>query len=315
MSAPKSRRSVLKRGWKWLLGKPWWQGVGAVVGALALATSIVIAIVASTDSAGSRNSDNHGNIQNGTGNIQGGGGDCNIQGGSSNSLTCQVAPTPQSRGQVTIEIGETAFSVFAGPPTALPTPPAYSIEAAANHFPIWRDWLLSTPTIYFVNPRLEIRLESGEPDLVVLKGARVSIYARKPIRQATSIECLYEGGGVPGYTINVDTVTGTTRYSSEGDGNTASMPPGAIEVSRLHYQGVEVHLVSQTGYFYEGTLTVTYAINGKDDTYVLGTPTRPLRWTYIGADGSYFAHPPEPFYDWHPIQKRWVSGFDPFNIR
>jgi hypothetical protein len=237
-----------------------------------------------------------------------------IQGGTGNTQTCVLLPTPESRGQVTVDLFQAQYAVFTGAPNTLPTPPEYPVSAASDHCAQWHEWMSKDPRFYFVNPRLEVRLEAGAPDLVVLTGARVTTFTRRTVPETTLVKCFYQGGGVGGYTVNVDTTTGITRYMSEVDGTTGTMPPAAIEVSKNDYQGVEVHLLSQKGAVYEGALTVTYRVNGKDGSYTVGTRTEPLRWTYFGDNGDYFGYPPGPQYDWHPIQKRWVTGLDPFNL-
>jgi hypothetical protein len=45
------------------------------------------------------------------------------------------------------------------------------------------------------------------------------------------------------------------------------MPPAAIQVRNLNYEGIEIDLFSLPGFLYEGAVTMTYTINGKAGSF------------------------------------------------
>jgi len=219
---------------------------------------------------------------------------------------------------VTVDVQASALCVFKGSENELLTPPDYPPEQAADHRQAWKSWMETTPTIYRINPQLMVSLETGEPDLVVLQNVEVKVYKRVPVGTATLIQAYSQGGGISGYTVIADTTTGRTHYSSQATGESGNMPPGAIQVNKLNYQGVEVNLYSERGFLYEGSVTLTYTINGKNGTYSTGTPAQPLRWTIIGNGefGGNVTEAADTFgsvHGWSESQKRWIKDFDPFN--
>lgn len=238
-------------------------------------------------------------------------GDCNAQ-GSDNNVTCQIAPTPEARGQVDVTVQGGNYALYSGLPSMLPTPPEYPVERVTHHCDEWSDWFGDTPSTYRVNPTMYVGLQTGEADLVVLTRVESKIFRRIPLSGGTLIQCLHGGQGVAGYSVTVNTLTGKTTYTGSDDDIVRDMPPGAIEARKLDYQGVMIYIESQENSLYEGSIVVSYTINGKAAQNIIGTAERPLRW--IADPNLKLPESHKEIFDWHPTQHRWVANFDHLNF-
>jgi hypothetical protein len=243
-------------------------------------------------------------------------GNCNAQ-GEQNNVTCQNAPTLRPLGKVTLEMVPAKSWIFAGSHSELPTPPDYVDNHVLNHCRDWFGWLQRQPKMYAVSPIVHVVLAAGADDLVVVKKAEMQVFRRTPASSAaTPVNCEYGAGGNPGHAIIVDTVESKTWFISF-DGGSGDMPPGSISVHGLDSTQISVLVQSHFRYLYEGMLTVTADVNGKEGNYQLGSPEVPLRWistSRVVRTPNGVNMPRDGFvdslgwgYDWNLAQKRWAK--------
>jgi hypothetical protein len=201
--------------------------------------------------------------------------------------------------------------VFAGPARELPTPPSYSLSDTSNHCANWGAWLKRQPKMFAVDPTFLAGLTSGSDDLVVIKAVKEKVFRRAAAGQATLIQCTYGAGGNPGYHIALDTARQNTEFRSETDDTYHEMPPGSITLHGLDHETATINFVSLERYLYEGMISLTADVNGKEQTLQIGSAETPLRWTMGGvgsADGfNKFLLSLGDGYDWNPTRQRWVK--------
>jgi hypothetical protein len=288
-----------------LLGKRWVQGLGSVAAIVALIVSLWV-IFSGQESKSTSATQNQIS------------GNCNAQ-GAQNNVTCQSAPTSRPLGKVSLELVPVKSWIFAGSHSELPTPPDYPAIHVLNHSRDWSGWLQRQPKMYAVDPIFHVVLAAGADDLVVVKKAEMQVFRRTPAsRSVTAVKCEYGAGGNPGHYIIIDTVEPKTWFISFGGGS-GDMPPGSISVHGLDSTQISVIIQSHFRYLYEGMLTVTADVNGKEENYQLGSPEVPLRW--ISAD-RIVRTPTAPSgdmtrdgfvdslgygYDWNLAQKSWAE--------
>jgi hypothetical protein len=271
----------------WLLGRPWWQGVGVLMALIVAAVTFVVTGADNPDQAPSTQT----NV-----------GDCNAQ-GSGNVVTC-IASKRQSFGQVSVGY-DLRLLYFRGTPEELPVPPDYPAKLVGDHCDYWREWIAKSAQMYVVNPFIGLEMLAGEADLVVIKDIEATVFSRAPMAAGTYLSCRYGGGDEVSYRIDVNTVTnGTTVSTFEGPeliAGPAPMPPASIQLSRPSYQYAAVSIDSMKGYLYEGMLTIQAVVNGEEKEYRLGTVDQPLRWLLQDEETI------TKTLDWHPHKRRWSS--------
>jgi hypothetical protein len=287
------------------LGHHIWQGVGAVVAIIALVIAIPAACSAGAGTGGGRPASEVSSAASSPGGISG---NCNAQ-GSNNTVTCaNIAPSPASYAEIKPKLGYgQIFAYFDGTPDRLPTPPDY--QSPSGHCTDWDSWLRTTPDMYLVDPDINVELQAGEQDLVVLTSITAEIFDRKAPAAGTGvpIQCMYGGGSNSYYEVSVDTVTRkTTVVENPVDGGRPKpMPPASISLTSKGYTDVAVGIRSLVGHLYTGMIVIAAKLNGKDQTYHIGSTERPLRWFATDADLT------ASHYDWDVTKHAWVKGFNP----
>jgi hypothetical protein len=272
----------------------WWQGVAAVVSILALLVALPAACEKPLPPS------NNG-IRDGS---------CNVQG--SGTANCNLVPPPRSLGVVSLNLSDIETAFFAGPKEALPVPPKYAVREVTSHCDDWADWLTSDSRI-FLNPQLQLSMQAGEDDLVVVKRVRAEVFVRKSKVSGVILGCKYGGDRGSGYSININTASGKTTFFDlgldEDEGQKEfSMPPSTINLSAKGYEEASISIDSQEGYLYEGRLAVIASVNGNDKEYSYGSESNPFRWYESELPGT------DDFLDWHPIENRWTGDMDAYGI-
>ncbi|MBN1173399.1 MAG: hypothetical protein JXA67_14605 [Micromonosporaceae bacterium] len=279
------------RGWRRSLDRPWWQGVGAVVGTI----GVIVAIAAACTATGGQ--PDHDNVITG---------DCNAQ-GTNNNLNCQTIAQASPRGDVTITPAMAIDVVYDGRPQDLPRPPAYSTDQALHHCDHWSDWITNTPNLYVVNPEHQLVLTAGDADVVAITQVQVRVLQRRPVRDITMIRCEYGAAGSPSYMIEVDTLSQKTRWQNwhASDNTWHDLPPESIVCRKADFAAALMTVASQQEYLYTGAVDLVANINGREIRQTLGTADRPLRWVMRSGDQRYN---PRLSYDWNIQQGRWSQG-------
>ncbi|MFG1775242.1 hypothetical protein ACGFIG_02265 [Micromonospora sp. NPDC049048] len=240
-------------------------------------------------------------------------GECNAQ-GDNNQVVCN-AVLPRTYGDVKLSLYNIFRAFYIGHPQDLPRPLDYPEDEAQSHCDDWSGWFAATPDIYTVGASFKLEIQAGSSDLVVIKDVRSKIFNRKAASAGTLIKCSYGGGSNAGVSVVVDTVKQRTTFSEFDSDETRVMPPGSITLGQgdAGFLNAQITLDSKHGHLYEGQIIVDAIVNGVEETYVWGTKDSPFRWVedetgeFVGADD-------DEAYDWHPQQKKWVKGFDPFSM-
>ncbi|PWK28029.1 hypothetical protein [Actinoplanes xinjiangensis] len=283
-----------ERGWL-LLGRPWWQGVGAIAGGVGVVVTILVAYI---DSRKDPDPPPANNIN----------GNCNVQGDGQASCYNVLPPSPVSRAGLKASLSRVHSSrlLFAGTPDQLPTPPPYTRENAGSHCVAWKDFIDNDPRFYREKISLTVDLSAGEQEQVVIREIRAEIFDRKRISAAVMpIQCQYGGGSPGGYFITVDTVRSRVTVAPADDlGNEAEMPPATVSLTEAGYTSSRVSVVSAPGYLYSGKVVIDATINGQERTLEYGDATRPLRWS---DDSNLFD---SGAYDWDLKGGQWLLFAD-----
>jgi hypothetical protein len=285
---------AVKRSAHTWLGRPLWQGVGAIIGLGSLIVTLAIACDERANrppAAGSGSSAPQVQQQ-----ING---NCNGQGVD---IEINCAASPISRAEVAFYYPYLGGAVFAGPPAELSTPPEIPAASGRSHCEEWAEWMDNNPRIY--RPlAFTLGMSAGQQDLVVLRGVSVKIFKRTPMVATIAIGCGYGGDGVwEGYTVTVDTVRSETILQKGDAGGGHQMPPAAVSLGEPGYLAVDIAGKSAPGFLYEGQVVIDAIVNGENRSIVKGTTDRPFRW--YGAT----ARRNPGFYDWD-FKSRKLSFF------
>lgn len=230
----------------------------------------------------------------------------NVIGDANDNLS--TPPVSRPIKQLAVDLSAPAYAFFAGDQSQLPTPPEYPVHSAIDHSYEWRDWILSTSSIYPINTNILLFLQAGADDVVTIRSAEVKVFRRIKRQRGTVIHYKYPGGDGAGYHIVVDTRSGHTNFEEFPNGHPRRMPPGTITVAGGESTTAFLIIQSEPGHMYEGMVTVIGSLNGEGSTYSIGDSANPLRWTDdLCIDDS-------QIFDWHPRRKQWVTDFDPFAL-
>ena len=340
-AAPPSRSS-----WGHRLGLSWWQGVGAIVGIVGLLATIagvVVTVVDVSETPASSTRSDQPTAPGPSGGatspaavpssapptavIPDGRGDtnvCSIDGSEFNNngdvnLQC-AAPLPASLAKVSFTLGSVISALYLRPAAELPKPDTYPGYESGPYCHRWGEWPTTVPDLYLINPTLNIEIEAGANELVVLKDVRFEIFQRTPLGaryrpgdNATLVNCRIGGGSDPGHLIKLNTAKSSVTLSSQpidgdvGDlGPERKMPPASLTSSDLEHGSADLAIQSLDGYLYQGKIQILANLNGQVKTLDIGSRARPLRWMSDQA-GKY--HPIDnPCRAWDPNKRTWIDG-------
>ncbi|WP_141582409.1 hypothetical protein [Actinomadura sp. WMMA1423] len=277
------------------LGRPWWQGVSALLAIVGLGLTI---IVASCDDQ-KENRTPKPTIQN-NGN--------NNQNGDNNTLNIQsYAPKigaiefPRPR--------PLAYYVYLDSIESLGSPPEVDATHARDSCSLWEQWLGANPKMFALAPYSNVELVAGSEDVVAIKNILPTIYGEASIPPgSTIITCRY--GGAPagdGFTGYIDTRTNRTEVrAGEGEQKTIWIPDRSLSLSEKGFSYGAFKFRSDSDHAYTGTLAIEESVNGEKRTQSVGDKARPLRWvSSIGRE--------LPKYGWDPQRKKWIHNYVPPN--
>ncbi|MFI6229445.1 hypothetical protein ACIBCR_19270 [Micromonospora echinospora] len=297
-----------------ILGAKWWQGVAAIV---AVAGVVVAVAAARTDdtkppttpapSESTPPVPTPGRNQSVSGD-----GNCVVQ-GDGNDVVC--VPAARSFGWADLSTHGFIHAYFEGGSAAdLPTPPAYPRESAQAHCAEWAQWIADSPRMYTVGQGLRLGMSAGTNDLVVVRDVRAKVFTKKAAAAGTTIKCNYGGGSNAGVGVVVDTVAQQTHFTPFDTDEKTLMPPGTLSMglSDAGFSDASIAVTGEDGYLYEGQIVVEALVNNEPQTLTWGSYEKPFRW--ISDSSGRFAKDDGSEYDWHPIEKRWVQGMDPFTL-
>jgi hypothetical protein len=238
-------------------------------------------------------------------------GDCNAN-GVSNVVTCK-AQGPSMAGVRITDDGYLGLW-FDGPPERLPAPPSNVAGRRVDcDDEAFRTWIRSTDGFYFFDTVKRVTLTAGEPDLVTLTGAAVTLLERKPVsfQQGTLIICLLGGGGyTENYQIELDSQTRkSTLYDVPADrapDNPRPMPPADISLGTKSEAQVTFNMKSKINHAYHGYVTLDTSSNGTPARLTIGSETDPLRWVEFSDR--------EPMDQYYGLDDtgHWVKNWTPF---
>lgn len=207
------------------------------------------------------------------------------------------------------------FRVFyEGSAAELPTPPVYPRESAQAHCEEWAQWVADDPKMYTAGQGLRLGMSAGNNDLVVIRDIRAKIFTRRPAVTGTTIKCNYGGGSNPGVAVVVDTVAQQTHFTPFDTDDKTLMPPGALTMGLADagFSDASISIDGADGFLYEGQIIVGALVNNQRQTLTWGSYDKPFRW--ISDSSGHFVTDDGSEYDWHPTEKRWVQGMDPFTV-
>ncbi|WLS43255.1 hypothetical protein Q3V37_17705 [Micromonospora profundi] len=235
------------------------------------------------------------------------------------NLQC-AAPLPASMAKVSFKLGSIFSALYLKPAAELPRPDAYPGYESGAFCHWWGEWPTTVPDLYLVDPTLNIEIEAGTSELVVLKEVRHEIFQRTPLKSqyrlgdnATLVNCSVGGGSNPGHLIMLDTAkSSVTLASRPADGDVGElgpefmMPPASLSSKDVEYDSADLAIRSLDGYLYEGRIQILASLNGQARTLDIGSRTRPLRWISDQA-GKY--HPAgNPSRAWDSNKRIWIDG-------
>ncbi|MEH1167204.1 hypothetical protein V6V47_17650 [Micromonospora sp. CPCC 205539] len=234
-------------------------------------------------------------------------GDC-IANGVNNVLNNCKALGP-SMTDISVADKDVSGVWFDGPPEALPSPPAHIVGRKVGcRDDQYREWLRETEGFYFYDIEKTVTLTAGDPDLVTLTAATVTIADRKEISmsEGTLITCNWGGGGfTESYMIEVDSQAQQSTLFDVLEAppeNPRPMPPGRVSMDTKSAVEVSIGVKSRQNHAYQGSVTLTASVNGKQVEVNIG----PLRWVEnndpVGGKDSYALDE----------QGRWTLNWSPF---
>jgi hypothetical protein len=328
------------------LGLSWWQGVAAIVGIVSLVATIVGVVVTVAD-VGETPASSTRTEQSPTPGPSGGATSpaevpgsvpptavtpdeaddtnvCSIDGSEFNNngdvnLQC-AAPLPASLAKVSFTLGSVISMLYLKPAAELPEPDAYPGYESGPYCHRWGGWPTTVPDLYLIDPTLNIEIEAGADELVVLKDVRFEIFQRTPLGSryrlgdnATLVNCRIGGGSDPGHLIKLDTAKSSVTLAShpiDGDvgelGPERRMPPASLTSRDLEHSSADLTVQSLDGYLYQGKIQILANLNGQVKKLDIGSRARPLRWMSDQA-GRY--HPIDnPCRAWDPNKRTWIDG-------
>ncbi|WP_459800213.1 hypothetical protein [Herbidospora sp. RD11066] len=283
---------------KLFLGRPWWQGVAAIVGVLSVGVTVAVAILQDDPPQPIT-------VQNNV--ISGDGNKCNAQGIGA-TANCTVLPTTPARlGDVSIAWPYASYYLFAGPVSALPTPPPFGPDDLSGHCDVWADWLAAQPRVYGINPAIEVGMTSGEAEVVAITSIEPKVFNRKPLpKDSTIFRCQFGSGGDAGFRAAVDTRSLKTEVHEFNQDLRFSIPPGSLKLSGQESASGQIVLASEPYFLYEGSLVITAKINGVPEEIVLGSIERPIRWVRSEPDSPNRPWRTEDEYRWNSSSNKWA---------
>ncbi|MGY1984300.1 hypothetical protein [Nocardia gipuzkoensis] len=247
---------------------------------------------------------------------------CNASGNSISegniTIDCsQKLPEPMTLADVKLRGGWTGDGPFYFQGENLPTPPPYLPRDRSSHCHTWADWIETSPDFFTTDPTVVLGAVAGLLDQVAIAGVVVKVFSVEEFQNngLPLVQCEHGAGGVPGYTVNVDTEANksTVKFNptSESPGLKGEfpLPPASINVKQGFYEFTEINIYGDPRKIYTGQILVTTVLNGVEKSVPIGTVDRPLRW--VGRD-----RPKEPvlnpgpypsMVDWDIYTNSWRS--------
>jgi hypothetical protein len=177
-----------------LLGRPWWQGVGAILTLLSVVVAIGIAASCDGPSGTTESSDSE-NGQAGTGNaqangsgVQQGGGNCYVLGGSQNSVTCDsTATTTSGANPITLTVSreKTICNSYIIPSPIEDVGPPPNADASST---AWSDWALGKGGADLDWTKVLITVRGTGKNPVTITGLAISIKDEGPPLDGSYLE-------------------------------------------------------------------------------------------------------------------------------
>lgn len=280
-----------------LLGRPWWQAVGAIIGLIGVIVTVIIYVLQTASSKPDGGTDirsGSGNVQAGSGNVQAESGNCVIQGGTGNN--CQVAPplpTPAADplavnpGWPTIRNcdGSTLTAMLKGGLTPDLVPPSSTED--------FRTTMVNKGGASFGTGHLYLTMTVVDDSTVQIEEIKPLFFRTTPMLPAWVYDSL---GGCGGdsysrvFDLNLDRKTFTDQGSptdEPGDPlpNTRREPLGpSFHVERDDPAEVRIDASACDAAYYEWGLRIKYVAEGRTFTKEIGSPAEPFR--SIGSGGS-----------------------------
>lgn len=280
------------------LAQPVWQGIAGVVALATLAfTAIQVFGGDDTGVQGDVRTDNAEDVE-----VHADGG-CAVV--LSDATECVVAAPFERTEFETVSIAPSADMHYVLPTdsSALGDPPAYT--DVYGHCEEWWAWL-KEKSAFTVRPEVYLFMATGEANQVAVQSVTLEILDRQRLDQRFShVQCQYQAGGEYGFRIEVTTADpnrgSLTDYRT---GESGDMPPAAVVLNGMDYDGGVISIVSEPGYLYEGVIRVSYLSNGEQKELSYGTPDEPYRWLGGGQD-VLSSMPP---IDWDLESRQWVDA-------
>jgi hypothetical protein len=242
-------------------------------------------------------------------------------GGGNVSLQC-IAPLPKSLANVSFKLGSVLHALYFNDPATLPLPNTFVGYESGPYCHWWGEWPTAVSDLYLINPVINLTIEAGRDELVVVTDVRLSIFRRTPFvieqlpRDSTAlINCQVGGGSNLGNYITVDTVNSATTLVSDRDPDNgifgdltdpAPMPPASIDSKDIQHEGAQLSIRSLENYFYEGQFRIVARVNGVEQVVEIGSRERPFRWITDTDDRLVRAR--LDAYSWDPNALQWTRG-------
>jgi hypothetical protein len=285
------------------LAHPAWQGIAGIV---ALVTLGFTAVQIFSDDTGKEEGDAA------TGRVEADHADdvaIDADGGCavvlSDATECVVAPPFERTDFETVSIAPSEDMEYVVPvaPEALGDPPSYT--DVYGHCDDWWSWL-KEESAYTARPEIFLFMATGEANQVAIQAVTLEILDRQRLDQGFShIQCQYQAGGEYGFGIDVTTSDPNsatmTDYRTEESG---TMPPAAVVLNGLDYDGGVISIDSEPGYLYEGIIRVSYLSNGEPREITYGSVDEPYRWLGGGQEMLDSI----PAVDWDLDSQQWVDA-------
>jgi hypothetical protein len=317
------------------LQDPWWQGAGALIGAVALGASVALGVAqASPSDEDERRTNNPPPSPVTTTSTTpwtespppslspspsttdpepaqpDGNTNACVNGNGDNATNNCTFGTVKNNGSANLDMIDTAYAWFDGNVSDIPKPRTGDVKD--YDCASWDDWMMATPSLYAVGPVYSMYLMGNASDRVMVTDVKLHTYKQVKLPQpGTVVKCTHLGGDVHYYSVSVSTSGKTTfEFSEDGQGSDKPpipMPPGKMTLSSKGYTSAEIFLDTPANHLYEGSLEATVLINGTKRQITLGNRANPLRW----VTPDFPTEGPTDFVGWNGTRARWERGYLP----
>lgn len=185
----------------------------------------------------------------------------------------------------------------------LGVPPDYRPDPGAeqeDHCDDWESWLNQVGAASWTGIAYAlVSAPSSAPVDVV--DATAHVFRKYRPSSIVVVQCLYGAGGMESThaTINLDAPRPVLTVDTARGPLVVHAGAGRFRVNSGETEALEIGPHGSGGYMYEWQVSVTYVVNAKRITKVIGTPKQPLR-TYVGSAEQ------AKQTDWDPRRRRWL---------